>query len=127
MEETMTNTIQIKRAYEPAAKSDGQRFLIDRLWPRGVKKETLHLTGWPKEVAPSNELRQWFNHDPAKWNEFQKRYRAELTAQPEAWQPLLAAAKTGAVTLLFGAHDTEHNNAVVLKSFLEERLKKGAK
>lgn len=123
----MTNTIQIKRAYEPAAKSDGQRFLIDRLWPRGVKKETLCLAGWPKEIAPSNELRKWFNHDPAKWNEFQKRYRAELTAQPEAWQPLLAAAKTGAVTLLFGAHDTEHNNAVVLKSFLEERLKKSTK
>jgi uncharacterized protein YeaO (DUF488 family) len=120
--------IQIKRAYEPAAKNDGQRFLVDRLWPRGVKKATLHLTGWSKEVAPSNELRQWFNHDPAKWTEFQKRYRAELIAQPEAWQPLLAAAKTGAMTLLFGAHDAEHNNAVVLKKFLEARLKKsGAK
>lgn len=119
--------IQTKRVYEPAAKSDGQRFLVERLWPRGIKKEALRMTGWLKEVAPSNELRQWFNHDPAKWKEFQKRYRAELNGKPETWQPLQAAAKTGAVTLLFSAHDLEHNNALVLKTFLEEQLKHGQK
>jgi uncharacterized protein YeaO (DUF488 family) len=115
--------IQIKRVYEPAAKSDGKRFLVDRLWPRGIKKEALHLIAWLKDVAPGNELRQWFNHDPAKWKEFQKRYRAELDSKPETWQPLLAAAKTSAVTLLFSAHDLEHNNALVLKARLEEQLK----
>jgi uncharacterized protein YeaO (DUF488 family) len=119
--------IQTKRVYEPAAKSDGQRFLVERLWPRGIKKEALRMTGWLKEVAPSNELRQWFNHDPAKWKEFQKRYRAELNGKPETWQPLLAAAKTSALTLLFSAHDLEHNNALVLKTFLEEQLKHGQK
>src|SRR5665213_622662 len=101
--------IQIKRVYESAAKNDGQRFLVDRLWPRGVKKEALPLAGWLKEIAPGNELRKWFNHDPAKWKEFQKRYRAELDAKPETWQPLLTAAKKGNVTLLFSAHDLEHN------------------
>jgi len=117
--------IQIKRVYEPVAKSDGERFLVERLWPRGIKKEALHMTAWLKDVAPSNELRQWFNHDPTKWKEFQKRYRAELDGKPETWQPLLAAAKTGAVTLLFSAHDLEHNNALVLKKNLEEQLKYG--
>jgi uncharacterized protein YeaO (DUF488 family) len=115
--------IQIKRAYEPASKNDGQRFLVDRLWPRGVRKEALHMAGWIKEAAPGNELRQWFNHDPAKWKEFQKRYRAELDDQPETWQPLLEAAGNGNVTLLFSAHDTEHNNAIVLRDYLMERLK----
>lgn len=119
--------IQTKRVYEPAAKSDGQRFLVERLWPRGIKKEALLMTGWLKEVAPSNELRQWFNHDPAKWKEFQNRYRAELNGKPETWQPLLTAAKTGAVTLLFSAHDLEHNNALVLKAFLEGQCKHGQK
>ncbi|MGH7953417.1 MAG: DUF488 domain-containing protein [Limisphaerales bacterium] len=77
--------IQIKRVYAPAAKSDGKRFLVERLWPRGIKKEALHMTAWLKEVAPSNELRQWFNHDPTKWKEFQRRYRAELNGKPEVW------------------------------------------
>lgn len=111
--------IRTKRAYEPAAKPDGKRFLVDRLWPRGVKKEALHLTAWIKGAAPSKELRQWFNHDPAKWKEFQRRYRAELDGQPAAWQPLLDAAKSGDVTLLFSAHDLEHNNAAALKVCLE--------
>ena len=119
--------IQIKRVYELAAKSDGERFLVERLWPRGIKKEALPMTAWLKDVAPSNELRQWFNHDPAKWKEFQRRYRAELNGKPEIWQPLLAAAKTGEVTLLFSAHDLEHNNALVLKACLEEQLKRGHK
>ena len=114
--------IRIKRAYELAAKEDGARFLVDRLWPRGIKKEALHMAAWHKEVAPSNELRHWFSHDPAKWKEFQSRYRAELTANHAAWQPLLKAAGQGDVTLLYSAHDTEHNNAVVLQAYLEEKL-----
>ncbi|MBU6410758.1 MAG: DUF488 domain-containing protein [Verrucomicrobia bacterium] len=114
--------IQTKRVYEPAAKTDGQRFLVERLWPRGIKKESLSLTGWCKEVAPSHELRKWFNHDPDKWNEFQRRYRTELESRPEAWQPLLEAAKAGNLTLLFSAHDPEHNNAVVLNNFLVKSL-----
>ena len=114
--------IRIKRVYDPPAKEDGSRFLIDRLWPRGMKKETLHVAAWYKEVAPSNELRRWFSHDPAKWKDFQRRYRAELTANPAVCQPLLAAAEQGDITLLYSAHDTEHNNAVALKAYLEERL-----
>src|SRR5579871_2408287 len=116
--------IQTERVYEAKGKSSGQRFLVDRLWPRGVKKDALKMDGWLKEVAPSNELRHWFNHDPAKWKEFQRRYRAELSDSPENWQPLLEAARNGDVTLLFSAHDMEHNNAVVLKALLEERLKR---
>lgn len=116
--------IQIKRVYEPPARSDGKRFLVERLWPRGIKKEALHMTAWVKDAAPSNELRQWFNHDPAKWEEFQRRYHAELDGKPETLQPLLTAAKSGAVTLLFSAHDQEHNNALVLKACLEGQLKR---
>ncbi len=115
--------IQIKRVYEPAAKSDGDRFLVERLWPRGIRKEALAMKGWYKEAAPSTELRKWFSHDPAKWGEFQTRYRAELQAKPEAWAPLVEAARKGKVTLLFSSHDTEHNNAVVLKGWLERQLK----
>ncbi|HZL43453.1 MAG TPA: DUF488 domain-containing protein [Verrucomicrobiae bacterium] len=119
--------IRIKRVYEPVEKTDGRRFLVERLWPRGIKKEALHMTGWLKDVAPSDGLRRWFNHDPDKWAEFQRRYRAELVGKPEAWQPLLEAAKAGDLTLLFSAHDHEHNNAVVLKEYLDERLKRPRK
>lgn len=118
---------QIKRVYEPAATADGQRFLVERLWPRGVKKEALFLTGWCQEAAPSHELRKWFNHDPARWKEFQHRYRAELDGKPETWRPLLDAASAGNLTLLFSARDVGHNNAVVLKSYLEARGKAGGK
>jgi uncharacterized protein YeaO (DUF488 family) len=113
--------IQIKRVYDPPAKDDGKRFLVERLWPRGMKKEALHMVAWCKNTAPSAELRRWFGHDPAKWKEFQRRYQAELADDRAAWQPLLDAAKQGNITLLYSAHDTEHNNAVVLKSYLEER------
>lgn len=119
--------IRIKRAYEPPEKSDGQRFLVDRLWPRGVKKEALKMAGWLKDVAPSGDLRKWFGHDPARWKEFQRRYREELAANPERWQSLVEAAKDGDVTLLFSAHDLDHNNAVVLKELLEHRLKSPGK
>jgi len=114
--------IQIKRAYDPAGPDDGVRYLIDRLWPRGIKKEALQVDHWLKEVAPSDDLRHWFGHDPAKWEEFQKRYFAELDAHPTAWQPLVDAARQGNITLLYAARDTEHNNAQALKVYLEERL-----
>lgn len=113
--------IQIKRAYEPPAPRDGARFLVDGLWPRGVKKEQLKLEAWLKAVAPSKDLRQWFGHEPAKWEEFQRRYQEELDRQPEAWQTLLQAARAGRLTLVFGARDTEHNNAVALKNYLEAK------
>jgi uncharacterized protein YeaO (DUF488 family) len=116
--------IRIKRAYDPPSKEDGARFLVDRLWPRGMKKESLYMAAWCKDSAPSNELRYWFNHDPDKWKEFQRRYRAELAAHATGWQPLLDAAKQGDITLLFSAHDTEHNNAVALKAYLEELIGK---
>jgi uncharacterized protein YeaO (DUF488 family) len=116
-------TIRVKRVYEPAASRDGARFLVDRLWPRAVKKEALRLTGWIKEIAPSDRLRQWFGHDPERWNDFQRRYSAELDGNPEAWRPLLDAARKGTVTLLFSARDEEQNNAVALKAYLEAKLK----
>ena len=113
--------IQVKRVYDPAASDDGTRLLVERLWPRGMKKEEATLDEWIKDVAPSTELRKWFSHDPVKWPEFQKRYRAELDKHPEAWQPILDAAKKGKVTLLFSSHDTEHNNVIALKKYLEDQ------
>jgi len=115
--------IQVKRVYEPASESDGARFLVDRLWPRGVKKEALELQGWLKDLAPSDELRKWFKHDPAQWDEFQRRYVGELDTKPGPLQLLLEAARCGTVTLLFGARDAEHNNAVALRDYLARRLK----
>ena len=114
--------LKTKRAYEPAHPSDGARFLVDRLWPRGIKKETLKMEAWLKDVAPSPALRKWFAHDPVRWQEFQKRYRTELESNPKAWQPLLRVAKQGNVTLLYSARDTEHNSALLLKEFLEEHM-----
>ncbi|MCC6414375.1 MAG: DUF488 domain-containing protein [Opitutaceae bacterium] len=123
---TESNRLQIKRAYDPAAKTDGMRLLVERLWPRGIKKEALRLDGWLKDAAPSTELRLWFSHDPAKWPEFQRRYEAELKQRPDAWQPILDAAKQGKVTLLFSSHDAEHNNVVALRRFLKKRAKRRA-
>lgn len=116
--------LKIKRVYEEAKKIDGTRFLVERLWPRGMKKENLVMEAWLKDVAPSTDLRKWFEHDVAKWSEFQRRYRKELEANPNAWQPILDTMSHGNVTLLFSSHDTEHNNAVVLKSFLDEHSRK---
>lgn len=112
--------IKIKRAYDPPARGDGKRFLVDRLWVRGMTKEKLQLDAWLKEVAPSDTLRKQVHHDPARWDEFQRRYFAELDAHPAAWQPILRAAQRGNVTLIYGARDTEHNNAVALKAYLEK-------
>jgi len=114
--------IRTKRIYEPPAPEDGKRLLVDRLWPRGVKKEALRLDAWLKDAAPSEELRRWFGHDPAKWEEFKRRYFAELEARPEVWRPLLEACREGKVTLVFSARDDKHNNAVALKTFLEGKL-----
>jgi len=114
--------IEIKRVYDPPAKEDGQRFLVERLWPRGMKKEALQMDAWFKKVAPSNDLRRWFSHDPAKWDEFQRRYRTELADNPAACQTLLDAAEQGTITLLYSARDTEHNSAVFLKSYLENQV-----
>src|SRR5574340_556109 len=113
--------VSLKRAYEPARVGDGQRYLVERLWPRGVKKDSLHIVGWVKEVAPSTELRKWFSHEPAKWNEFRRRYFAELDAHRDPLQPLLDAARQGKVTLVYSSHDQEHNNAVALKEYLESK------
>jgi uncharacterized protein YeaO (DUF488 family) len=115
--------ITVKRVYEPFDARDGTRFLVERLWPRGMKKDSLRIDGWLKDVAPSSVLRRWFGHDPAKWDAFRRRYATELDHQPEAWQPMLEAAHRGNVTLLYSAHDTEHNNAVALKAYLEQQLK----
>jgi uncharacterized protein YeaO (DUF488 family) len=118
------SVLKTKRVYENATASDGVRFLVERLWPRGIKKESLKMKAWLKEVAPSPELRKWFAHDPDKWTEFKKRYRAELKSDPAAWKPILEAAEQGDVTLLYSARDTEHNSALLLKSFLEKQMKK---
>ena len=115
--------ILVKRIYDPPARTDGTRFLVDRLWPRGLKRDALKLDGWLKEVAPGDGLRRWFGHDPKKWPEFQRRYFAEMDKKPEAWQPILDAARTDRVTLLFGAKDPEHNNAIALKTYLDRKLR----
>jgi len=115
--------IRLKRVYEAPARNDGSRVLVDRLWPRGLKKEEVKVERWIKAVSPSNELRQWFGHEPAKWKEFQRRYFAELDKKPEAWEPLLEAAAEGDITLVFAARDLEHNNAAALKTYLEKRSK----
>ncbi len=117
--------IRLKRVYEPPEPADGRRFLVERLWPRGFKRDELKLDGWVKEAAPSDGLRRWFGHDPARWEEFKARYFAELDSRPEGLKPLLEAARAGEITLLFSARDLEHNNAVALKEYLEARLTGG--
>jgi uncharacterized protein YeaO (DUF488 family) len=114
--------IQLKRVYDKPGPHDGTRFLVERLWPRGVRKTEVRMDAWQKEAGPSDQLRKWFSHDPSKWTEFRRRYFAELEARPETWAPILAAAECGPATLLYSSHDTEHNNAVALKAFLETKL-----
>ena len=114
--------VTVKRVYEPPAPEDGTRFLIERLWPRGIKKASLPMDAWLKDVAPSAALRRWFGHDPDKWDTFRQRYFAELDSKPEALQPLVEAMHRGHVTLLYSARTEAHNNAVALKRYLEERL-----
>jgi uncharacterized protein YeaO (DUF488 family) len=114
--------IQIKRVYEPPERGDGKRFLVERLWPRGMKKEKLSMNAWLKDAAPSAALRRWFGHDPAKWHEFRRRYHQELEIACETIKPIQEAAKRGNVTLLYSAKDTAHNNAVALKQYLEQTV-----
>ena len=115
--------ITIKRVYEPYSGDDGWRVLIDRLWPRGLSKEKAHIDDWQKELAPSNDLRHWFNHDVAKWKKFESHYISELDTQSDVVGFFLSSLKKHAhVTLLYAAHDEEHNNAVVLLNYLENRI-----
>ena len=111
-------SIKLKRAYEPPAQSDGRRILIDRLWPRGVSKAKAALDGWMKDIAPSTALRQWFGHDPARWQAFRQRYAAEVREQPGLLRELRRAARQGPVTLVYSARDEAHNDAVVLRAIL---------
>jgi uncharacterized protein YeaO (DUF488 family) len=113
--------IKTKRVYDPCEPADGIRFLVERLWPRGIKKEALRMDAWLKEAAPSGALRRWFGHDPEKWDEFRKRYFAELDSKGEVLTPIIEAAAKGDVTLLYSARDTANNNAVALRKYLEER------
>lgn len=116
--------IQLKRAYEPSSRSDGYRVLVERLWPRGLRKADAHLDEWLKDIAPSNELRRWFGHEPGRFPEFRDRYRRELHSEPArtALAELARRAARGTVTLIYAAHDEVHNNAVVLEQELRRRL-----
>lgn len=117
--------IRLKRAYDDAANSDGTRILVDRLWPRGLSKERARLDLWLKEIAPTTELRKWFNHDPAKWHDFCQRYTQELDNNSAATEQLLTLARAGRITLVYGARDEAHNDAIVLKDYLEARAAHG--
>lgn len=119
--------IRLKRVYEASSGADGARFLVERLWPRGIKKSALDIQAWLKVVAPSADLRKWFNHDPARWDESRRRYFAELKDNPSSWLPILEAERCTTVTLIYSSHDREHNNAVALKAFLEQHLHEQSK
>ncbi len=110
--------VHIKRAYEAAAPDDGARVMIDRLWPRGVKKEALALTEWDKDLSPSDELRHWFNHEPERWEEFRRRYADELRLHPDRFEALRQRARHGKLTLVYAAHNEQVNNAVAMREFL---------
>ena len=113
-----TLEVRIKRAYEPSSPHDGVRVLVDRLWPRGVSKSDAAIERWMKEIAPSAQLRRWFGHDPARWNEFQHRYRGELEGKTELLRELRGMGRDRALTLVYSAHDEQHNQAVVLRDLL---------
>jgi uncharacterized protein YeaO (DUF488 family) len=119
--------IALKRVYDPVSRNDGTRFLVERLWPRGMSKEKLRTRAWLKDAGPSTELRQWFGHDPDKWTEFRRRYFRELDARPEAWKPIASAARRGLVTLVYSSHDTLHNNAVALQQYLQDKSRRPAR
>jgi len=113
--------VKLKRAYEPPTRSDGKRVLVDRLWPRGVKKTDAKIDEWMKDIAPSSELRKWFGHEPERWPEFRRRYEAEVRRHPDQLEHLRTLARDGTLTLVFSAHDEEHNDAVVLKELILNR------
>ncbi|MEU7814240.1 DUF488 family protein [Pseudonocardia sp. NPDC049154] len=114
--------IRLSRVYDHEPDPGSRSYLVDRVWPRGVRRDDLEPADWAKDVAPSPELRKWFGHDPERWEEFRRRYFAELDARPQAWRPLLDAARSGTLTLLYGARDRDHNNAVALRDYLAARL-----
>ena len=116
--------ITLKRAYDPVSRTDGTRFLVERLWPRGVSKTDLRIDAWLKDAGPSTELRKWFSHDPDKWADFRRRYFRELDSRPEAWQPIVSAARRGTVTLVYSSHDTHHNNAVALLHYVQTKSRR---
>jgi uncharacterized protein YeaO (DUF488 family) len=120
----LSGMLKIKRVYEPPGTGDGLRVLVDRLWPRGLSKDRAHVGLWMKEIAPSDALRKWFGHDPARWEVFRGRYLAELEGKKEMARMLAQKAEKGGVTLLFGAKDAERNQAVVLKEFIAKMMKK---
>jgi uncharacterized protein YeaO (DUF488 family) len=113
--------IRLRRAYDPPGRRDGYRVLVDRVWPRGVSKSDLDLDAWQREIAPSTRLRRWFGHDPARWEEFQERYFAELAEKPDAVRELVKRARRGRVTLVYGARDPDHNQAVALRFYVRAR------
>jgi len=113
---------RVKRVHDPAEPNDGRRVLVDRVWPRGLRKADAAIDEWRRDIAPSSELRRWFGHDPERWDEFVRRYHAELDARPEPVAALLETGRKDTVTLCFGARDREHNNAVALERYLEARL-----
>ena len=114
--------VKIKRVYDKPSRDDGKRILIDRLWPRGLRKEEARIDEWLKEVAPSNELRKWFNHDPDKWEEFKKRFFAELEGRQDMVDGIIGSARKGTVTLLFGSKEERFNNAVALQEYVDSRI-----
>jgi len=113
--------VWLRRAYDPPTRNDGYRVLIDRIWPRGVSRERARLDEWVRELAPSDELRRWFGHDPQRWEEFQRRYRAELELKHDELDRLVSRVAQGRVTLVYGARDEQHNNAAVVRQVLDER------
>lgn len=115
-------SIWVRRAYEAPTRNDGYRVLVDRLWPRGVSREDLEIDEWIRDIAPSTRLRQWFDHDPERWEEFQRRYSQELRGKEALIRGLVERILRGRVTLVYGAHDPDHNNAVALRAFLEKRV-----
>jgi uncharacterized protein YeaO (DUF488 family) len=119
--------LRIKRVYEPRERGDGTRILVDRLWPRGLSKQAAAVDRWMKELGPSHALRTWFGHQPKRWPEFRRRYVAELRAQRATLAALARKSRARAVTLLFAAHDSSHNNAIVLKSVIDRRQKRSAR
>lgn len=119
--------VNVKRIYEPSSQDDGKRILIDRLWPRGLKKEDARIDEWIKEIAPSNELRKWFDHDPNKWGEFKKRFFTELHGKEDVVDGIISAARKGTVTLLFGSKEERLNNAVALKEYVDAKMNASAR
>lgn len=114
--------VRLWRIYDQEPDRDGTVYLVERLWPRGIPKDAVRLDGWLRDAAPSHELRRWFSHDPKLWEEFRRRYFAELDGRPESWRPLADAARSGTVTLLYSSRDRDHNNAVALRDYLIPHL-----